>query len=307
MERWGLTYERLQRAVARGDLRPHERLRAQRPARRVPQLRPGGAGGERAVVHQRAARARAVGLGPVVHGQPGGVLQLGGAADGASTAATRPARAPRSTCRRSRPASTSSGRCCSTSRVNGHSTRAPGLPDRQPPGVAQRRAARRLSLPRRRPLGGHRRVRRRRSGPAWSRPSADPTWAGDARFATQDERLRQPGPPRRAHRRVDRGAATATRSTELLQAAGVPAGAVQNAEDLNETDPQIAAPRRVLRDGPSGDRPGPLRGQPDARSPRPRPDNWRSAPLLGEDNAYVFKDIARDRRRRVRRADGRRA
>ena len=21
------------------------------------------------------------------------------------------------------------------------------------------------------------------------------------------------------------------------------------------------------------------------------PDNWRSAPLLGEDNAYVFKDI----------------
>ncbi len=65
------------RAVARRDLRPHERLRPHRPARRVPQLRPGRPGRERAVLHQRPARAGAVGLGPVVHGQPGRLLQLG--------------------------------------------------------------------------------------------------------------------------------------------------------------------------------------------------------------------------------------
>ena len=45
------------------------------PQRRVPQLRAGGAGGVRAVAHLRAARPGAVGLGPVVHGQPGRVLQ----------------------------------------------------------------------------------------------------------------------------------------------------------------------------------------------------------------------------------------
>ena len=75
-----------------------------------------------------------------------------------------------------------------------------------------------------------------------------------------------------------------------LQAAGVAAGAVQNAEDLNENDPQIAhrglffeLDHPVIGEARFEGTPFTFSG--------PRPDNWRSAPLLGEDNAYVFKDI----------------
>ena len=55
--------------------------------------------------------------------------------------------------------------------------------------------------------------------------------------------------------------------------------------------PAGRAPRRVLRDGPSGDRPAPASRASPCGSPTRRPDNWRSAPLLGEDNEYVFKQI----------------
>jgi benzylsuccinate CoA-transferase BbsF subunit len=75
-----------------------------------------------------------------------------------------------------------------------------------------------------------------------------------------------------------------------LQARGVAAGAVQSAEDVNENDPHI---------GQSGvffelDHPviGPARfeGTP-IKFSKYQQENWRSAPLLGEDNAYVFKGI----------------
>ena len=66
-----------------------------------------------------------------------------------------------------------------------------------------------------------------------------PAWTADERFATQQSRWENQDA-------LDEAVATWTsqrdryEATKLLQAAGVPAGAVQNAEDLNETDPQLA-------------------------------------------------------------------
>lgn len=116
-----------------------------------------------------------------------------------------------------------------------------------------------------------------------------PAWTGDERFATQPDRF--------AHQdELDEHLAAWTRTrdrhevTNLLQAQGVPAGAVQNAEDLNEHDPQVAH-RGVFFEM---DHPviGEARfeGAP-IRFSALEQDNWRSAPLLGEDNEYVFKQI----------------
>jgi crotonobetainyl-CoA:carnitine CoA-transferase CaiB-like acyl-CoA transferase len=116
-----------------------------------------------------------------------------------------------------------------------------------------------------------------------------PTWADDPRFATQEDRF--------AHQdQLDAqlGAWTVDRdpveTTELLQSHGVPAGTVQNAQDLNERDPQVAH-RKVFFEmdhpviGEARFEGTPIHfddlGQ----------DNWRSGPLLGEDNEYVFKEI----------------
>jgi crotonobetainyl-CoA:carnitine CoA-transferase CaiB-like acyl-CoA transferase len=116
-----------------------------------------------------------------------------------------------------------------------------------------------------------------------------PSWTDDERFATQEGR----------HANQDvldahLAAWTAERDRhdvmELLQAHGVPAGAVQDARDINERDPQVAA-RGVFFDM---DHPvignARFEGVPIHFS-MTAPDNWRSAPLLGEDNAYVFKGI----------------
>jgi benzylsuccinate CoA-transferase BbsF subunit len=117
----------------------------------------------------------------------------------------------------------------------------------------------------------------------------DPAWAQAPEFATQasrhahqdalDERLSAWTRERDRHEMM-----------ELLQAEGVPAGAVQNAQDLNDTDPQIAH-RGVFFEM---DHPvigwARFEGNP-FRFSSTGPDNWRSAPLLGEDNEYVFKDI----------------
>ena len=280
------------RAVARRHLRPHERLRPHRPARRVPQLRPGRAGRQRSVLHQRAARPGAVGLGPVVHGQPGRLLQLGGAADGASTAATSPARAPRSTCRpieaginlvgpvlldvtrqrahdraarTTRPATGSSG---PTPRRTA-STRRAATTGGSPSPCSTTTSGPASSSALGRPDVGRRRALRH------ARTTASPTRTCSTSTSPR-------GRADRDRHEIDRAAAgrTACRPARC-----------RTPRTSTRRDPQIAAPRRVLRDGPSGDRPGPVRGQPVPVLARPRPDNWRSAPLLGEDNAYVFKDI----------------
>lgn len=116
-----------------------------------------------------------------------------------------------------------------------------------------------------------------------------PDWAGDPRFGDQEARF--------AHQDGLDGHLAAWTSerdrfelTELLQARGVPAGAVQDAQDLNERDPQVAA-REVFFEL---DHPviGPARFEGNAiRFSSVAQDNWRSAPLLGEDNEHVFKRI----------------
>ena len=117
----------------------------------------------------------------------------------------------------------------------------------------------------------------------------DPAWAADDRFATQRSR--------HAHQdELDRHVAAWTRALarqevmNTLQAAGVAAAAVQTAEDLNEYDPQLAARGTFFElDHPVIGR-ARFEGTPITFS-RTRPDNWRSAPLLGEDNRHVFGEI----------------
>ena len=116
-----------------------------------------------------------------------------------------------------------------------------------------------------------------------------PEWAADARFATQPDRFSHQD-ALDEHVAAWTGLRDRHDLTELLQGHGVPAGAVQNAEDLNERDPQVAA-RGVFfeMDHPVIGR-ARFEGNP-MKFSATAPDNWRSAPLLGEDNAYVFKHI----------------
>lgn len=124
---------------------------------------------------------------------------------------------------------------------------------------------------------------------ALCRLMGDPRWAQEDRFAT--------GAGRRAHDdELDKHVAAWTagldkhEATRLLQAAGVTGGAVQNPRDLDEVDPQVAS-RGTFFDL---DHPviGPARfeGTP-VHFSQTEQENWRSAPLLGEDNDYVFGEI----------------
>lgn len=117
----------------------------------------------------------------------------------------------------------------------------------------------------------------------------DPAWAQDARFATQELRYANQD-PLDAHL----GAWTCERSRyevmHHLQAHGVRAAAVQTSEDLMETDPQIALrgtffslDHPVIGDAPFEGFAGLFSGM--------AADNWRSAPLLGEDNQYVYGEV----------------
>jgi crotonobetainyl-CoA:carnitine CoA-transferase CaiB-like acyl-CoA transferase len=116
-----------------------------------------------------------------------------------------------------------------------------------------------------------------------------PAWADDAKFADQELR----------HRHQDEldshvGAWTRERSEydamEILQAAGVAAGALQDAQGLNERDPQLAARGTFFELDHPVIGPARFEGSPMTFS-RTVEDTWRSAPLLGEDNDYVFGDV----------------
>lgn len=116
-----------------------------------------------------------------------------------------------------------------------------------------------------------------------------PAWASDPAFATQ--------PARFAHQdELDRHISDWTRNRDRhdvmhqLQAVGVRAGAVQNAQDLDETDPQIAEHGTFFELDHPVIGPALFEGMP-FRMAEGAADNWRSAPLLGEDNEYVFKGI----------------
>ncbi|MFZ0664288.1 MAG: CoA transferase [Acidimicrobiales bacterium] len=125
----------------------------------------------------------------------------------------------------------------------------------------------------------------------WSRLvelMGSPSWAGEERFATQqsrhanqdelDSKIAEWSAPQEGRRLMS-----------ILQQGSVPAGVVQDAQDVNESDPQLAD-RDVFFTldhpviGPARFEGVPFKGS------RTGPDNWRSAPMLGEDNHHVFCD-----------------
>jgi crotonobetainyl-CoA:carnitine CoA-transferase CaiB-like acyl-CoA transferase len=115
-----------------------------------------------------------------------------------------------------------------------------------------------------------------------------PDWTKEEKFSTLSQRI--------THREeLDKfiGEWTAQHTPEeivaLLQEAGVPAGVVQNAEDL-ANDPHLMArdffvklKHPVLGETISDAPPIRLHGSPTT--------GWKAAPLLGEDNRYVFREI----------------
>ncbi|MPV88454.1 CoA transferase [Georgenia ruanii] len=117
----------------------------------------------------------------------------------------------------------------------------------------------------------------------------EPDWARDPRFATQALRHQHQD-------ELDEHVSTWTRhrspraAMELLQAAGVAAGAAQNAEDVNEHDPQLAARGTFFELDHPVIGTARFEGSP-IRFSRTVQHTWRSAPLLGEDNHYVFGEL----------------
>jgi crotonobetainyl-CoA:carnitine CoA-transferase CaiB-like acyl-CoA transferase len=116
-----------------------------------------------------------------------------------------------------------------------------------------------------------------------------PAWGEDARFASQEGRF--------AHQDDLDGYISAWSVSQdphdimhHLQAHGVRAAAVQNPEDLNEVDEEIAYRGTFFE----MDHPviGPARFEDfPGRLSEGAPDHWRSAPLVGEDNDYVFGEL----------------
>jgi crotonobetainyl-CoA:carnitine CoA-transferase CaiB-like acyl-CoA transferase len=116
-----------------------------------------------------------------------------------------------------------------------------------------------------------------------------PAWASDARFSTQAARFANQdaldehiGAWTKGHDRHE--------LMHRLQAVGIAAGAVQTTEDTIDHDPQIASRGLFFElDHPViGE--AMFEGTP-IRFSRTVQENWRSAPLLGEDNAHVFKTL----------------
>lgn len=85
-------------------------------------------------------------------------------------------------------------------------------------------------------------------------------------------------------------ARTRHEAMELLQAAGVRAGAVQTSEDVNERDPQIAFRGTFFELDHPVIGPARFEGVPFQAS-NFAPENWRSGPLLSEDSRFVFGEL----------------
>ena len=117
----------------------------------------------------------------------------------------------------------------------------------------------------------------------------EPAWAADPRFATQAARFANQDA-------LDAHIGAWTKVFDRhdlmhrLQAAGVAAGAVQNTEDTIDHDPQIASRGLFFElDHPViGE--ALFEGTP-IKFSRTVQENWRSAPLLGEDNEHVFRSL----------------
>lgn len=117
----------------------------------------------------------------------------------------------------------------------------------------------------------------------------EPDWARDPRFETQESRVAN-----QDHLDKLVGSATAERERydlmHRLQARKVTASVVATAEDVNENDPQLA------QSGIFFDLDHPVIGEArfegmPIRFSKTKQDFWRSAPLLGEDNHYVFTEL----------------
>lgn len=116
----------------------------------------------------------------------------------------------------------------------------------------------------------------------------DPPWSREKRFCTLEARLQH-------QEELDEGVAAWTRERTpeevmaLLQGAGVPAGAVQNAADLLTRDPQLRARGHFVRldhpeAGPSTHHALPFRMS-------ATPSQYQPAPLLGQHNDYVLGEV----------------
>lgn len=132
----------------------------------------------------------------------------------------------------------------------------------------------------------------------------EPAWAADARYNTAEGRLADQdalderlGAWTQGH---DRHALA-----DRLQAAGVPASAVQTESDLVERDPQHKSRGLYFELDHPVCGPSRFEGLPIRFSRTPTP-YWRSAPKVGEDGDYVFKTIVGldDAERRELKAEG---
>lgn len=121
----------------------------------------------------------------------------------------------------------------------------------------------------------------------------DPSWASAERFATISSRVDNADD-------LDRHIEEWTKERDryevmhLLQAAGVPAGAVQDAADRLERDPQLAARGHYTMLGNAEVQPLPLEGLPvklSATEAHTGGSIRRGPPLLGEDNASVLGEL----------------
>jgi len=124
------------------------------------------------------------------------------------------------------------------------------------------------------------------------RAVGSPGWAQDPRFATVASRLEHADA---LDARLEEWTSARDRYEvmDLLQAAGVPAGAVQDAADRLERDPQLAARGHFTMLGNAEVPAMPLEGVPVHMSATPPHTGGRARrgpPLLGEDNERVLAE-----------------
>jgi benzylsuccinate CoA-transferase BbsF subunit len=119
--------------------------------------------------------------------------------------------------------------------------------------------------------------------------ATDQPWARDERFATLGQRKKHEGDLNVALSSWTR-LFDARELMNVLQARGVPAGLVQTAKDLVEGDPQLAARAHLVTLDHAEMGPTVYNGVPYKLSKTPgRP--LRAAPLLGEHNDLVFREM----------------
>lgn len=128
---------------------------------------------------------------------------------------------------------------------------------------------------------------------ALTRVMGEPAWCADPRFSTLEARVDNAD---ELDRHVEEWTVTQERyaAMAMLQAAGVPAGVVQDAADRLERDPQLEARGHFTPLGNAEVSPLPLEGVPFTMSATP-PDTGgaihRGPPLLGEDTHVVLREL----------------